>query len=85
MIAEKLLGVKLYETMPADCEENLLGISPKIPAKVVNLEKNPEYLQDETYLQMTEKDYNDYNKSLSVEYAEWKAIQEAQPVEIPQE
>ena len=71
-----MLAIKLYGKMPVDCKEVLLGISPKIPANVVDLDKNPEYANDTDYLQMTKKAYNEYNESLKTEYAEWKVIQE---------
>ena len=70
-----MLAVKLYETMPSNDENVLLGIDTKIPAKVVDLDKFPNYEIDETYELMTQEEYNTYNGSLESEYSAWEVIQ----------
>lgn len=72
------MKVKFYSTMPSDNENVLLGISPKIPAVVVNTDTFPDYPIDETYTLMTNEQYSDYINSIQSELAEWKTIQDNQ-------
>jgi len=78
-------AIKLYETMPSDDENVLKGISGKIPALVVDLEVTLTYPIDETFIQMSDEKYNAYLVSIKPELEAWQVIQEAQPIQIPQE
>lgn len=72
------LAVKLYETMPANDENVLVGISPLIPAIVIfELDTPP----DETYTIMTEEEYQAYLVSISSELNAWKNIQATLPIQ----
>lgn len=71
-----MLAIKLYETMPEDNENVIKGISPKIPAMVVDLSAFPDYPIDETFIQMSNDDFNTYTQSIQTELNNWKQIQE---------
>jgi hypothetical protein len=64
------MKVKLYETMPADNEYVLLGISPKIPAATAG-DNEP---VDDTYISMTDAGYCAYCESIKTEELQWKEI-----------
>lgn len=65
--------IKLYETMPLDNENVLKGISPKIPA-VVSFDET----LDNTYITMTDYEYQSYLNSIQLEIEQWSKIQEGQ-------
>lgn len=65
------MKVKFYSTIPADDGNVLLGISPKIPAVVVP----DDALTDETYRQMTEQEFIDYQTLIASDYEAWHVIQ----------
>lgn len=71
-----MLAIKLYETMPSDNENVLMGISGKIPAIVIDTENFPNEIIDETFTQMSLEEYNNYLKSIQLDFNAWKIIQE---------
>lgn len=62
-------AVKFYSTMPSDNENVLKGISGKIPAEVRDTALN------ETYIMMTDSEFNAYMQSIQPELDAWAAIQ----------
>lgn len=73
-----MLAIKFYETMPIDDENVLKGISPKIPAMVVDLDSFPNYKIDDTFIQMTNSEFNEYIKSIKIEIKKWLDIQNSE-------
>lgn len=71
-----MLAVKFYSTMPSSDENVLKGISGNIPAIVIDTEKFPNEIIDETFSQMTQEEYNNYLASIQNDLNTWKAIQE---------
>jgi len=67
-----MLAVKLYETMPSDDENVIKGISGKIPAVVIDTDIAP--APDNSYILMTQDEFNAYNASLEAEYQAWNLI-----------
>lgn len=71
-----MLTVKFYSTMSPDNENVLKGISGNIPAIVIDTEKFPNEIIDETFSQMSEKDYENYLESIKPNLDNWKTTQE---------
>ena len=70
-----MLAIKLYETMPSDDENVIKGISPKIPAMVVDLSAFPDYPIDDTFIQITNDEFNQYMNSIQTELDSWRNVQ----------
>lgn len=71
-----MLAVKFYSTMPTEDENILKGISGNIPAIVIDTENFPSEVIDETFVQMTQENYENYLISIQNDLNEWRTIQE---------
>lgn len=70
-----MLAIKFYSTMPSDDENVLKGISGKIPAIVIDLERFSDETTDESFIQMSSDNYEKYLQSIQPELNQWMMIQ----------